>query len=121
MTWILKAKNFYDFKKKVFLMRGKCCRSTAILANKHTEGQVFFSRLASLSGFLKDAKSVYLKQRLLACVKRILMLYIRLIFILLCVFLFLEILCHMNYGQVLIFCFWVNYLFQFVFCAKGPL
>lgn len=37
--------------------------------SKHDEGRVFFSCLASLSGFLKDAKSVYLKQRLLACVK----------------------------------------------------
>lgn len=43
-------------------MRGKYSRSTAILAHLHVEGQVFFSRLASLSGFLKDAKSVYLKQ-----------------------------------------------------------
>lgn len=66
-------------------MRGKCSRSAAILAHVHVEGQVFFSCLASLSGFLKDAKSVYLKQRLLACVKRRLMLYIRLLFILLCV------------------------------------
>lgn len=51
-------------------MRGKCSRLTAILAHIHVEGHVFFSCLASLSGFLKDAKSVYLKQRLLACVKR---------------------------------------------------
>lgn len=52
------------------------------------EDNVFFSCLASLSGFLKDAKSVYLKQRLLACVKRKLSLYIRLLFILFVVLLF---------------------------------
>lgn len=69
-------------------MRGKCSRLAAILAHVHVEGQVFFSCLASLSGFLKDAKSVYLKQRLLACVKRRLTLYIRLLFILLCVLFF---------------------------------
>lgn len=66
-------------------LRGKCSRLAAILAHVHVEGQVFFSCLASLSGFLKDAKSVYLKQRLLACVKRRLMLYIRLLLFLLCV------------------------------------
>lgn len=60
-------------------MRGKCSRLTAVLDPVHVEGHVFFSCLASLSGFLKDAKSVYLK-RLLACVKRRLMLYIRLLF-----------------------------------------
>lgn len=60
-------------------MRGKCSRLTAVLDPVHVEGHVFFSCLASLSGFLKDAKSVYLK-RLLACVKRRLTLYIRLLF-----------------------------------------
>lgn len=68
-------------------MRGKCSRLTAVLDPVHVEGHVFFSCLASLSGFLKDAKSVYLK-RLLACVKRRLTLYIRLLFYLLWVFLF---------------------------------
>lgn len=93
ITWIpskdIKKKTFKDFKRKVFLMRGKCSRLTAILAHEHVEGQVFFSCLASLSGFLKDAKSVYLKQRLLACVKRRLTLYIRLLFILLLYFVLL--------------------------------
>lgn len=93
ITWIpskeIKKKTFKDFKRKVFLMRGKCSRLTAILAHEHVEGQVFFSCLASLSGFLKDAKSVYLKQRLLACVKRRLTLYIRLLFILLLCFVLL--------------------------------
>uniref|UniRef100_A0A674EQA4 adenylate cyclase n=1 Tax=Salmo trutta TaxID=8032 RepID=A0A674EQA4_SALTR len=35
-----------------------------VLAPAHMEGQVFFSCLAFLSGYIKDAKSVYLKQRL---------------------------------------------------------
>lgn len=88
-------------------MRGKCSRLIAILAHIHVEGHVIFSCLASLSGFLKDAKSVYLKQRLLACVKRKVTLYIRLLFILFWsgfVFIFSgNFLFHMNYEQVLIF------------------
>lgn len=75
----------------------------------------FFSCLASLSGFLKDAKSVYLKQRLLACVKRRLPLYIRLLFILFCrsvlIFSYRNFLFHMNYEQVLMFFCFLDWLF----------
>lgn len=87
----------------------------------------FFSCLASLSGFLKDAKSVYLK-RLLACVKRRLTLYIRLLFYFTLslfvrlfsysVFFFFKF--HMNYKQVLMFYFCINYLFRSrCFVQKG--
>lgn len=84
IPWIPKQRgkkiNFWDFKKE------KCSWWEENVwqpfwPHVHVEGQVFFSCLASLSGFLKDAKSVYLKQRLLACVKRRLTLYIRLLFI----------------------------------------
>lgn len=107
-------------------MRGKCSRLTAVLAPVHVEGHVFFSCLASLSGFLKDAKSVYLK-RLLACVKRRLMLYIRLLFYF-TLGLFVRLFSysvfffkfHMNYKQVLMFCFCINYLFRSrCFVQKG--
>lgn len=50
-----------DFKTESVLDERKMF-SSAILAHVHVEGQVFISCLASLSGFLKDAKSVYLKQ-----------------------------------------------------------
>lgn len=80
-----KKKNFKTSKVKVVLIGGKSSCLTAILAHIHVEGHVFFSCLASLSGFLKDAKSVYLNKRLLACVKRRLTLYIRLLFVLLCI------------------------------------
>lgn len=99
-----------DFKTESVLDERKMF-SPAILAHVHVEGQVFFSCLASLSGFLKDAKSVYLKQRLLACVKRRLTLYIRLPFILFWPFCFLvcfsykTFLFHMDYEQVLMFLF----------------
>lgn len=73
----IKIRLLPDFETESVLDERKMF-SPAILAHVHVEGQVFFSCLASLSGFLKDAKSVYLKQRLLACVKRRLTLYIRL-------------------------------------------
>lgn len=50
-----------DFKTESVLDERKMF-SPAILAHVHVEGQVFISCRASLSGFLKDAKSVYLKQ-----------------------------------------------------------
>lgn len=85
--------------------------SLAILAPVHVEGQVFFSCLASPSGFLKDAMSVHLKQRLLACVKRRLPLYIRLPFIFFWPFRFWVCFSYraflflMYYEQVLMFLF----------------
>lgn len=109
-------------------MRGKCSRLTAILAHVHVEGQVFFSCLASLSGFLKDAKSVYLKTTPFSlCQKKInavhkATFYFTLYFVLFFVlfsgnFYFTWIMNRYSY-----FVFWINYLFwSQCFCAKGPL
>lgn len=115
-------------------MRGKCSRSTATLAHVHVEGQVFFSCLASLSGFLKDAKSVYLKTKPFSlCQKMINAVHKATFYFTLCLVFFVPFFCffsvdlfffcfHMNYEQVLILCFQFQlFILISMFCAKGPL